>query len=112
MANRSFPNAEGILNATLSTQRDDGSWYFPSIPQLHETAIQVSFLSVVNPLYPEWSEDIQEAINKSKPFLLSAYKTVDWDDKTYGYFVVSGSEEFTVWNFYFGVLGVMSTELM
>jgi hypothetical protein len=110
--NQTIPNPDVIIDVTLIKQGADGSWSFDPYPVLHETVIQMGVLSYMKQLYPHRAEDIQKASDKCKPYLLSTYRTYTYGGKTYGYFVVSESEEFKVWHFFFGVMGVVSTELV
>lgn len=110
MAERPFPNPDGIINATLQQQRKDGTWVDPGFPNaLHETAIQLAFLDTLEQLYPDSSTKFQVARDKAKPYIVSCYKTTVKEGKTLGYFVDYKTGEDT---FFFGVLAAVSADLI
>jgi hypothetical protein len=90
IARRDYPNLDGIINATLSQQRPDGSWT-PAPDKtgfMHETGIQIHLLKCITMLYPEHRTlEIQGAIDKAKYVLANNYNTTIIDDKECGYFI-------------------------
>ena len=102
-----FPNPDDIIDTTLKQQRGDGAWDDGVSNLLKETSIQASFLEITGYLYPDRANEIQKALDNSKPYILSTYETMVWNGKICGYF-----EKIDLRLFYYGVHGAVSVELV
>lgn len=88
LARRPFPNLDGIIGATISEQRADGSWLALDRP-VYSTSIQLTLLNQILKLYPfpiHRIYDIQRCISRSEQWVYGNYKTQVASGKTCGYF--------------------------
>lgn len=93
IADRQFPNLDGIINATISAQlpdgRWDGSWYnfYSTHGDIYFAGIQISLLNQILKLYPgHRTAEIQASLEKAKAWVNSVYHTQALDGKVCGYF--------------------------
>jgi len=85
-ARRQYPNLDGIINATLSMQRVDGS--FPGLDHTaanwsYNTSIEISLMQSILALYPGYrTQELIDSINRTRPYIQSLYRTEN--HPTYG----------------------------